>query len=443
MISISKGANPNYLCKIIKIENMRKVAGADRLMVFNVDGNEIITSIQTVEGTIGVYFPLECQINADYLRQTNSFSDVTLNDDQTQKGYFSSTGRVRATKLKEQKSMGYVAPIATLEKLIGPKYINLTNYVGQEFDMIGDIQLAKKYVVRNTPGSGAGTPKGQKAVKISKLIDNQFRLHYDTAQLAKNLHKLTPESIISITNKLHGTSFVSSKVLCKRQLTWKDKIAKFFGIPVSESYYDNVYSSRKVIKNGFINANPQHYYKTDVWKDANDLLKDNLLNGESVYGEIVGFTKDGAQIQDGYDYGCAAKSFKVYIYRVTHTNTDGKVYELPANLVAERAIQLGVNPMPEFFYGKAKYFVSDEEFTDDRDWKEAIYELLKVRYVNDSNCTLCKKKVPAEGIVLRVEGMNPEAFKFKSFAFLQRESKQLDKETVNIEDQTDEESITE
>src|SRR5690606_31098590 len=124
----------------------------------------------------------------------------------------------KATRLRGEKSMGYVAPISSLEVLIGSKFKDLANHIGEEFDMIGDIQLAKKFVIPPKSGSLGGGIKHGKSVKVSKLVDNQFRLHYDTAQLAKNLHRLKPESIISLTWKLHGTSFVSSKILCKRKL---------------------------------------------------------------------------------------------------------------------------------------------------------------------------------------------------------------------------------
>jgi hypothetical protein len=41
--------------------------------------------------------------------------------------------------------------------------------------------------------------------------------------------------------------------------------------------------------------------------------------------------------------------------------------------------------------------------------------------------------VPEEGIVLRKEGYEIECFKLKSFAFLKRETEQLDKGGVDME----------
>ncbi len=48
---------------------------------------------------------------------------------------------------------------------------------------------------------------------------------------------------------------------------------------------------------------------------------------------------------------------------------------------------------------------------------------------------MCKNKVPAEGIVVRKETNGIDAFKFKSFAFLERETNMLDKEIEDIEEE--------
>lgn len=452
MLSKSKKHNANYLCKIIEVKGLRKHPNADRLMVFTVDGNDVITSNQTAEGTICIYFPLECRINTNYLKANNEFRHPEENADPEKKGFFDTTGRVKAVKLRGQKSEGYITPIQSLEPLIGDKWIQLSECIGEEFDTVGDLLLAQKYVVRNTEGSGQTNPNQKKKSK-SKIIENQFALHYDTSQLGKNLFKLSPDSIISLSWKMHGTSFVSSKPLCNRKLSIIDRVAQWCGARIQSTVYENIYASRKVIKNSDINKTPQHYYGYDLWKDINDRFVDNLLDGETIYGECVGFTKDGKTIQKGYDYGCAAGQSEVYVYRITHTSTQGKVIDLPMNMVAERCVQLGVNVVPEIYFGPARglLYTDKEVFedtesvntytTDVEEWREAFFNFLKASYVYDQDCQFCKTKVPAEGLVLRVEGLRPEAFKLKAFRFLEAESKELDKEEENIEDnQTAEES---
>ena len=448
MLSKSTKHNPNYLCKIVEIKNLRKHKNADRLLVFTVDGNDIITSNETKEGTIGVYFPLECQISTDYLKANNEYKTKELNSDvNAPTGFFEEKGRVKALRLRQEKSMGYVAPISTFQYLLGDKYTDLSKHIGEEFDTLNGHEIVKKYVVKQ---QGGGLTKQQnKKVRESKIIENQFRLHYDTAQLAKNLHRLDPESIISISWKLHGTSFVSSKVLCKRPLKWYEKVLQSIGVKIDNAEYSGVYSSRKVIKNEDINTNPSHYYKYDLWKDIHKQFEANLLDGESIYGECVGYTADGGAIQKGYDYGCKPGENKVYIYRITHTNPSGKVIDLPYNMVMERAEQLGVEACPFIYFGPASAYYGNDVFTpgelgDNSPifagkkptelWREEFLNVLKQEYVHDQNCQFCTNKVPAEGIVLRIEGLKAEALKLKAFAFLERETKELDKGEVNIED---------
>ncbi len=208
---------------------------------------------------------------------------------------------------------------------------------------------------------------------------------------------------------------------------------------ISDTEYDNIYASRKVIKNADINKNPAHYYGYDLWKDINDQLKDNLIDGETVYGECVGFTKDGGAIQKGYDYGCKPGESKIYVYRITYTTISGKVIDVPFNLVQERCIQLGVESVPEIFFGKAKDLMTNYnpsgKWNSDEEFREALFQALKDNYVHDQDCQFCATKVPAEGIVLRLEGLKPEALKLKAFRFLEHETKELDKGEANIEDE--------
>ena len=99
----------------------------------------------------------------------------------------------------------------------------------------------------------------------SKLVDNQFRFHLDTSQLFRNLHEITPDSLISVSYKIHGTSTISSYILCKKPLKWYEKILKKIGVNIIDTHYDYIWSSRKVIKNSELNSNAEHYYKEDIW----------------------------------------------------------------------------------------------------------------------------------------------------------------------------------
>lgn len=436
VLSVSDGANPNYLCKIIRVANLRKHPNADRLLVFNVDGNDVITSTDTKEGQLSIYFPLEVSISPQYLSVNDEYrKNLLLNSDKDSGGgFFEEKGRVKAVKLRGQKSMGYVVPVETISYLIGDHATQgLATHVGEEFDTIDGTLLAWKYVVPQL-GTKVGKNNAPKALH-EMLIANQFRLHYDTSQLGKNLHQIQPNSSISITWKLHGTSWVSGKVLAKRKLKWHEKFAKKLGVKVVESEYANIYSSRKVIKSEHFAKSKNHYYSYDIWSDINDRFKDNLLEGETLYGEAVGFDRDGGFIQKGFDYKCEAKQHKVYVYRITHTSAKGHVIDLPFNMVQERCEQLGTETVPLIFLGKASNFTCMDGSLEG--WRNAFFQTLSSAYVRDQDSQFCNNKVPEEGVVVRIEGLTPIALKLKAFRFLEGESKQLDKGEVNIEDIVD------
>ncbi len=57
------------------------------------------------------------------------------------------------------------------------------------------------------------------------------------------------------------------------------------------------------------------------------------------------------------------------------------------------------------------------------------------RFYMEKNSPSCDNKVPHEGIVIKIENMKSEAFKLKTFAFLNGEQKALDKGEENIEDE--------
>ena len=432
MVKISEGANPNYLAKIVELKSLRKHENADRLQVVSIDFQNVITGLDAKDGDIYVYFPVECAINKDFLSSTNSFREKTLNKDSEKTGFFEENCRVKAMRLRGEKSMGYIVPASEVISFTG---INILENVGQEFDMIGDIQMCKKYITKNTRQEGSGNKLKQgKKPKESRLIEGQVHLHIDTHNFRKNAHKINPNDLISVTYKTHGTSGWCSQVLTKKKLGWVQKIAKFLKINVIDTEYSLIYGSRKVIKNSDMGSDEKnHFYNTDIWKDVVDAfnLKNNLPKGFSLYYEILGYTPEGVEIQKGYDYGCNVGEFKVEVYRITQTTPDGLVTELTYPQIVDFCERLGMKPSHLFFYGYAK----DMYLLDyDQHWNENFLKKLEEDF-NEKDCFMCNNKVPEEGIVIRKENLfECDSYKLKSFEFLGMESKQLDSGEENIED---------
>jgi hypothetical protein len=308
--------------------------------------------------------------------------------------------------------------------------------LGTEFNSIDNKVVCKKYVVKyNGSATSKVKSKTDKTVKVSQLVDNQFRLHYDTSQFGRNLHMVEPNDYLTVTYKLHGTSGVSSNILVNRPLSYLERLAKWFGVQVVDTQYGNIYSSRKVIKNEYINQTGNHYYNVDIWRVVNEHLKMYIPQGFTLYYEIVGYLPSGEMIQKGYDYGCErpksnedyviGKHCKVYVYRVTITNPKGNVYELSAPEVQVWCNSNGLMPVPLLQYTQA----SNLGITG-----QDVFNALEAMYL-EKDCYMCINKVPAEGIVIRI---GDDAYKMKSFAFYQLETKELDSGATNLEDNQEE-----
>ena len=424
--------NPNYLAQVVQLGQSKSHPNADRLQIFTVNFSNVITDLTAKEDDIYVYFPLECMINKEFLSYINGFEDKTKNEDPEKKGFFNKHGRVRATSLRGIKSEGFIIPAERIEKFFGDD-INLYSYVGQEFDTINDVRLCQKYVNPNqkTPNNSR---KNRKNAKVeSTLKEGQFRLHEDTLHLKKFVDRLDPSDAISISKKMHGTSVVLANVLCQRPLKWYEKPFTWFGFSFERDYYDYVFSSRRVIKN--LNPNEKnHYYDSDVWTENGEKYKHLILPGITLYGEIVGYQSSGSPIQGNFDYGEELGSNSMYVYRITHTNSFGHVYEFSSDQITEYCQKYGLKRVPLYYNGYLGDLLNHENIKMD-EWHEPFIEYLSNTYLEKDEM-MSKNDVPDEGIVLRKESIfSFEAYKLKSFRFLELETKANDKGEENIEDE--------
>lgn len=424
MLSISEGANKNYLAKIVRLTNLRKHSNADKLQVATIDFQDVIVGLDQKEGDVCVFFPVECQINVDFLKHINGFRDKTLNADQEKTGFFEKTGRVRAVKLRGERSMGFVVPIYNLESFLGK---SLDFEIGQEFNLINDTEFIRKFEVYKPEQR---TRNGKIEKRISRLVDGQFHFHIETENLRKNAFAISPFDQISITYKIHGTSAIFSNILTKRKLSFLEILLSHF-VAIKKDENDIVYSSRKVVKNEYETKKKSGFYSSDIWGQVKEDIKDLIPKGYTVYGEIAGFTKEGGYIQNQYDYGCEPGKHKFFVYRVTITNTDGQVFELSTRQMVEFCSRTGLTYVPLLFVGAAKDLYPDLERA--AHWNEEFIKRLEIDY-NNKDCFMCANQVPEEGIVLRKESaFSFEAYKLKSFRFMEFETEQLDKGVLDTE----------
>lgn len=459
--SKSEHYNPNYLAQIVAVDNFLPHNNPEvtKLKVAKVGGFDVIVGIDEQPGKF-IYFPVNCTINPKFLNWANLYRHTELNNDAQKSGMFEDNGRVKAIRLKGQVSEGFLLPLMSFvtfaESMLNNIFDEGALEPGIEFDQVecngNAFWVNKKYVIHasqqgGTPNGNNGVKKrGKTLKKFNRILPDQFRFHYDTIILRKCPWVITPDSLISITSKWHGTSHISAFVKCKRPLTFREKLANLILRTPERFYdYDHIYASRSVVKNQYINRNVNNgFYNVDVWKCADDYLQPFMQKGMTIYAEICGYLPTGCYIQKNYDYGCVPPSdgkyeqgvnYKVMVYRITITNVDGVVYEFSAKEVQDWCKRNNLTPVNELYYGYAKDLYKNLD-VQDPEWSEKFMDAMANddNFFMEKNSPDCYNKVPHEGIVIKIEDGLSHAWKLKTFAFLNGEQVQLDKGETNIED---------
>lgn len=460
----SKKADINYLAKVVQLteNDFSKHPNADALKIAHIGGYSVIVGIDEQPG-LYIYFPALSQINENLLTYANLYRHKEKNSNPESKtGFFEDNGRVKAIKLRGVVSEGFLLPVETLQNfIVSSVNVELTDIpVNFEFDSVEhdnkSFWICKKYRIKTYERRNTGSKPIKSSKGFNRIDETQFRFHYDTVQVKKEPWCISPQDLISLTEKIHGTSGISAYVLCKKPLTFWNKLGNILlghKWDRENKYYDYIYASRTVIKNQYYNKNVGNgYYGVDIWAEADKIVRPYLTKGMTAYYEIVGYLPTGAYIQKNYDYGCVPpkegelytheKHFKVRIYRITITNVDGVSHEFSAREVQQWCKQVGLTPVEEWYYGLAGNLYLDlrqdvnGEPMYPEDWNQLFWEKLAndKNFFMECNSPSCNNKVPHEGLVIKKEDMIPRAWKLKCYAFLNHEQVELDSGQSNIED---------
>ncbi len=122
-----------------------------------------------------------------------------------------------------------------------------------------------------------------------------FPKHYDTEQYAYNKDRIPHGSIITITEKVHGTSgrFGFVKVIEELPKKWYHKLFGLTPKTIEEFRYVN--GSRNVV----LKDDQVGFYESEGFRnEVTEPFVGRLKHGEVVYYEIVGYTDTGQQIQN-------------------------------------------------------------------------------------------------------------------------------------------------
>lgn len=410
--------NPNYAATIVKLPALLALEGADNLVGVPLYGFQAIVDKSHSVGEIGVVFPPEVQLDETFCKENNLFRHQEQNKDPDAKGYLEDNRRVRAIKLRGPRSDCLFLALESLA-YTGANLGELAE--GDTFDVLNGKEICQKYVIK-TKGSGRQQQKQEK--KFVRVDPRLFPEHFDSENYFRNSHLIPQDAWVYVTQKIHGTSWRGTRSLVLRKLSWRDRIAKRLGVKVLEQEWDAVAGSRKVIKDPN-NPDQNHFYESDIWTHYLERVENLIPEGFIVYGEIIGYTPEGAAIQTNYTYDLLPKTCELYVYRVAVVNVRGVTVDLSWPQVRQFCLERDLKHVPDLWEGR-------HADLDAKDWLDCRFS--DAGHENALSLGPNQKLVD-EGICIRVDGLMPTILKAKSPIFLGHETKLLDKGEVNLEDE--------
>lgn len=500
-----------YCSKIVRIGAMHPIEGADRLAKTNIDGNSIVVPKGMFKpGEAVIYCANETQINRNFLSANNLFelSEYRLNTNHREvenllahghieearriTGHFGKQGRVKMIRLRGCTSYGCIFKPEQLAQW-NPKLqnINLEDYLRVDenghlhpyrFDTIDGQLFVQAYIPRKTqpPQKRTNNKHNQRLQRFDRLIPGQFEYHYETDTLNGNTWRFKPETVVTISLKMHGTSVCLAHVLTKvpKALSITDRLSnhqirrqiknlrkhpcqhprwrqlqqqhiKQLENQIIQAFrldYGPVWSSRRTIKNRYINPRAtKGFYPIDIHSQYGQLLQPHIDKGITLYGEICGYlTGLDRMIMKNYDYGCPPGQNFLTPYRITHTTPDGKKTEWSVKQVHDWTQQLiqrhpelqpHLRPIHILYHGTLGDLYPN--LLGKQFWEEHLLQALQtdtIHFGMEKDEPLCRHKVPREGICIRIHGdPTPQCFKLKTSAFFHRETKLIDQGLIDYD----------
>lgn len=407
-----------YSAYVTTIKEIRKHSNADRLQCVTVFGNNVIVDLSYYEGQRVIYFPVDGQLGEEFAKKCHLLRELDENGKNIG-GYLDPVKRnITAIKLRGEKSEGLVLPIECLSD-----YVDITDLAdGIQINTLNGHLICQKYipVKKHKSVERHNEPCGKrKREDKEKTSYPYFKEHIDTAQLAYNQSAFKPGDTIYITLKMHGTSArtANTVTLIRHKRTILQKI--FRRSPRVDRKYSVISGTRRTTLRDYDGG----YYGSNAFREKyHEFFKQRLPKGFCVFYEIVGYVDEqhtimgkckNSLIKDKefsklygdetvFSYGCSAGQNEAYVYRMTATNEDGVIVEIPWEQVQRECEKMGVNCVPQF-----DKFI----FTT---WDDLMRRV--DRYV-DGVDPIGKTHV-REGVVVRIDNRETfTAYKHKNFSF--------------------------
>lgn len=408
-----------YCAYVTTLKELRKHSNADRLQCATVFGNNVIVDMSYFAGERVIYFPVDGQLSEEFAVDNNLVRKKDENGNNIG-GYLDPDKRnITALKLRGEKSEGLLMPIEVLSK-----YTNIEKLTdGEQVTILDGHEICKKYIPKRKNRNRSQQPrqnnKGYKEEK-EKISYPFFKEHIDTAQLAFNQNAFKPGDTCYITLKMHGTSARTANAV---EITKKKRsliLRKVFHMKDKEvKTFNCVSGTRRTTLKNYEGG----WYGSNAFREKyHNFFRERLPKGMEVFYEIVGYTEGDQTImgrcsnklvkdkefskqygeETVFSYGCEVGENKAFVYRMTMTNEDGYVVELPWEQVQLECEKMGVECVPLF-----EKFI----FTT---WEDLMQ---RVEKYYDGADPVGRTHI-REGVVVRIDNRNSfAAYKHKNFNF--------------------------
>lgn len=326
---------------------VRAHPNADKLALGTCMGSQVIVGKDTPDGALGIFFPEGGQLSERMATENRLLKE--------QGGYLDTNRRIKALRLRGEKSEGLWLPLGSLtwaspyvaEGLFKENEA-LTGLAGQEICCRYETPAQKQF--RATQG---------KKFKLVRGETRYFRKVGETPQLRHALGDIPAdgEAIVYVTEKLHGTSGRYGRVLEPQPQPWWAKLLR----RPERAEYQYLNGSRNVILEHRADDSSAYYGSDQFRFDA--VAGINLHKGETIFFELVGDIRPGTPIMPAhpvkdialrnqygekmrYRYGTEEGTFALYVYRIQRTNEDGVTTELSWAQMVGRCQELGLKTVP-------------------------------------------------------------------------------------------------
>ena len=223
-MKLKEPENLNYAAQIVRISALNPLENSDNLLGAPLLGMQAIVSKDTEIGTVGVVFVSGTQLSDEYTARNNLFRHKEFNEDKEKAGFIEDNRRVKAIKLRGNRSDALFMPLSSLAYT----KVDLSELkVGDVFEEINGHEICKKFELKHK--SGPAHEKNKHKV-FTRVDEKMFPRHYDTSQYYRVLDVYKPYTEIIVTQKLHGTLGRAAHIKVIRKLSVLERILLRLGV---------------------------------------------------------------------------------------------------------------------------------------------------------------------------------------------------------------------